>query len=710
MTAALPPLEDAYRRMVAALETPLSSVRGVGPKVAERLARKGLKTLGDALVFLPLRYEDRTRLVPLNRLVPGEVCAFRGEIAGIGVRDYHRRRVLEAVVTDGTGRLTLKWFRGNFGWLEKAYPPGSRVAGSGTVRMFQGRREVHHPELEVLDAEDDGAAFEQVVPVYSEVEGVHPRALRKILGAAVEAAAPHLADLVPAGVAAGLGLPPVAAAYRELHFPSQGGEGLEQRAEAHRRTLVLEEFFFLQLGLLLKKEGAGPKAGIAFHPHFRLVKQLLAALPFELTRAQRRVLGEIRRDMEAARPMHRLLQGDVGCGKTLVALVSALMAVESGYQACLMAPTEILAEQHALTLGRLARGLPLEIGLLTSSVPRVERDDVLGRLARGEIHLAVGTHALIQEGVAFHRLGLVVVDEQHRFGVLQRAELVRKGESPDLLVMTATPIPRSLSMTVYGDLDLSVIDELPPGRQPIATRLVREKDLPRVHGFVRGEVARGRQAYLVYPLVEESEALELRAATTMAEHFRREVFPELRVGLLHGRMKGDEKEAAMAAFAGGETQVLVSTTVIEVGVDVPNATVMVVEHAERFGLAQLHQLRGRVGRGTEPSHCLLVAGPQVSRDAWERLMVLVRTGDGFRIAEEDLKIRGPGDFLGTRQSGLPDFRVGNILRDGPLLQQARDLAEAVLCDDPGLAAPKNAGVRRALLDRWAGRLELAQVG
>lgn len=696
--------------MVGVLGTPLSAVRGVGPKVAERLARKGLRSLGDALVFLPLRYEDRSHLVPLNRLCPGASAAFRGEVVAIGVREYHRRRVLEAVLEDGSGRLTLKWFRGNFAWLEKSYPAGARVAGSGAVRLFQGRREVHHPELEVLEEDADGADFEQVVPVYSEVEGVHPRTLRKIVRGSLEAAAPHLVDLVPGELAAGLGLPPLAVAYTELHFPSQGGEGLERRAEVYRRAVVLEEFFFLQLGLLLKKEGSGPRPGIAFRPHFRLVKALLASLPYQLTGAQRRVLGEIRRDMESPRPMHRLLQGDVGCGKTLVALVGALMAAESGYQTSLMVPTEILAEQHAFTLRRLCAGLPLRVGLLTSSVSRAEREETLAGLAAGSVHVAVGTHALIQEGVGFRRLGLVVVDEQHRFGVLQRVGLVRKGESPDLLVMTATPIPRSLSMTVYGDLDLSVIDELPPGRQPIATRVVREKDLPRVHAFVRDEVGRGRQAYLVYPLVEESEALELRAATTMAEHFSRAVFPELRVGLLHGRMRAEEKEAAMAAFAAGGLQVLVSTTVIEVGVDVPNATVMVVEHAERFGLAQLHQLRGRVGRGAHRSHCLLVAGPQVSRDGWERLRVLARTQDGFQIAEEDLRIRGPGDFLGTRQSGLPDFRVGNILRDGPLLQQARDLAAAVLAEDSGLRAGKNAAVRRALLDRWAGRLELSQVG
>ncbi len=696
--------------MAGVLATPLRTLRGVGDKVADRLARKGLRTMGDALVFLPLRHEDRSRVLPLDRLKPDAPALFQGVITSIGVRHYARRRVLEATAEDGSGAVTLKWFRGNFPWLQKAYPSGSRVAGSGTVRFFLGRPEVHHPELEVLGGDGDGSALEGVIPVYSEVEGVHPRALRRILRAAVEAAAPSLVDLIPPELRAEVRVPPLATAYREVHFPSEGGDGLEARVEANRRAIVLEEFFFLQLGLLLKKEGSGPRDGIAFQPDFRLVKALLASLPYRLTEAQRRVLGEIRRDMESPRPMHRLLQGDVGSGKTLVALVSALMAVESGYQASLMAPTEILAEQHAANLRRACAGLPVEIVLLTGSAPRAEREAAVRALAEGSAHLAVGTHALIQEGVEFRRLGLVVVDEQHRFGVLQRAGLVRKGESPDLLVMTATPIPRSLSMTVYGDLDLSVIDELPPGRQPILTRVARERDLPAVHQFLREQVAQGRQAYLVYPLVEESEAVDLKAATTMAEHFAREVFPDLRVGLVHGRMRAEEKEAVMAAFAAGAVHVLVSTTVIEVGVDVPNATVMVVEHAERFGLAQLHQLRGRVGRGEHRSYCVLVAGSQVSHDAWERLRILARTQDGFEIAEEDLKIRGPGDFLGTRQSGFPDFRVGNLLRDGPLLQRARDLAAAVLQEDRTLSSKANAALRAALLDRWAGRLELAQVG
>jgi ATP-dependent DNA helicase RecG len=700
----------AYRRMRSALAAPLTGVRGVGPKVAERLARKGLHTLGDALLFFPLRYEDRTRLLTLDRLPAGQAATFRGRVVSCGVKGYARRKVFEAELEDARGRATLKWFRGNFPWLQRTYPPGTEVVGSGVVRSFLGRPEVHHPDLEVVSAGADPSEVGGVVPVYSEVEGVHPKRLRRIVGAAVEAALPAVVGLLPPELPGVGDLPSATVALREVHRPSRAGEELPRWVASHRRVLVLEEFFFLQLGLLLRKDAAGPVPGIRFRPDFRLVKALLASLPYALTGAQRRVLGEIRRDMESPRSMHRLLQGDVGSGKTLVALNSALMAAECGYQTAVMAPTEILAEQHALTLTALCAGLPVRVALLTSSTPRAARDATLAGLADGEVSVAVGTHALIQDEVAFHRLGLVVVDEQHRFGVLQRAGLARKGWNPDLLVMTATPIPRSLSLTVYGDLDLSVIDELPPGRRPVTTRVLKERDRERVYAQVRREAAAGRQVFLVYPLVEESDKLDLKAATVMAEHIDAEVFPELTVGLLHGKMKAEEKERTMAAFAAGEIQVLVSTTVIEVGIDVPNATLMVVEHAERFGLAQLHQLRGRVGRGEHLSTCLLMAGPQLGRDGWQRLRIMAETNDGFRIAEEDLKIRGPGDFLGTRQSGLPEFQVGNILRDGPLLQEARDLAHAALERDPGLSGGRYPALREALLDRWQGRLELAQSG
>jgi len=696
--------------MEQVLATPLTSVRGVGPKVAEKLARKGLTTLHDALSFLPIRHEDRSKIFPISQLRANEFSTFRGTVLSIAVKEYSRRKVLEATVSDGAGRLTLKWFKGNFSWLQKTFQVGAAVSGAGTIKFFRGSREVHHPDLEIVTDDAPDEVLQKVVPVYSEVEYLHAKGLRKIIKEAVKTALPSVVDLIPAEFREKLGLPPIAEAYWRIHFPPDGGPGLQQKIDHARKAIVLEEFFFLQLGLLLRHENQGPGAGISFRPDFTLVKALLASLPFEITSAQRRVLGEIRRDMESPRPMMRLLQGDVGSGKTLVALISALMAVESGCQAAIMAPTEILAEQHFSTLGRMCSGLPVEISLLTGSTSQTKREEILSRLALGNIHLIVGTHALIQEGVEFNRLGLAVVDEQHRFGVLQRANLVRKGENPDLLVMTATPIPRSLSMTVYGDLDLSVIDELPPGRTPIATKLVRENDCQKVYDFVRAQVLEGRQAYVVYPLVEESEALELRDATSMFERFSKEIFPDLTVGLVHGKMRPAEKDLIMNDFSAGKTQLLVSTTVIEVGIDVPNATIMVIEHAERFGLAQLHQLRGRVGRGVHRSYCVMICGFAISADGWERLKIMRNTNDGFRIAEEDLKIRGPGDYLGARQSGLPDFRVGNILRDGPLLEKARELAKTVLNEDPELLSEKYRTLRFALMDRWSGRLEMAKIG
>lgn len=692
------------------LATPLIAVKGVGPKAVEKLARKGLTTLHDALSFLPLRHDDRSSPLFISQLKANEFSSFSGVVTAVEIKDYARRKVLEATVSDGTGRLTLKWFKGNFSWIKKSFPEGTEVSGAGTVKQFRGVKEIHHPDLEVTTKVEEDDPLGKVVPVYSEVEGLHSKALRKIMKAVVDAALPSLVDLIPECFRLKLAIPPMAEAYLRIHFPPEGGASLQKTIDEARRAIVLEEFFFLQLGLLLRSENQGLGTGIAFHPNFTLVKALLNSLPFEMTAAQRRVLGEIKRDMESPRPMMRLLQGDVGSGKTLVALISALMSAECGCQTAIMAPTEILAEQHFSTLRKMCAALPMEIAILTGSTPQVLRDEILSRLKAGEIHLIIGTHALIQDGVEFHRLGLAVVDEQHRFGVLQRATLVRKGENPDLLVMTATPIPRSLSMTVYGDLDLSVIDELPPGRTPITTKLVREKDCEKVYGFVREEAKKGRQAYLVYPLVEESEALELRDATTMFERFSKDIFPDLTVGLVHGKMRPAEKDATMSDFAAGKIQILVSTTVVEVGIDVPNATLMVIEHAERFGLSQLHQLRGRVGRGAHRSFCVMICGYAVSNDGWDRLMIMIKTSDGFRIAEEDLRIRGPGDFLGSRQSGLPDFRVGNILRDGPLLEKARELARIILKDDPALSSEKYRTLREALLDRWSGRLELAKIG
>lgn len=481
-------------------------------------------------------------------------------------------------------------------------------------------------------------------------------------------------------------------------------------ATSAHQALAFDEFFFWELGLALKKQGVLKEEGVAFKVTHRYTKELVRLLPFELTTAQRRVLAEIKADMMAPHPMHRLVQGDVGSGKTLVALMAALIAVENGYQVAIMAPTEILAEQHWHTIHRWCSQMGLEVTLLTASLKGKAKKDALEQAADGTAQIIIGTHAVIQEKVEFANLGLGVIDEQHRFGVLQRGVMKKKGANPDILVMTATPIPRTLAMTLFGDLELSVIDEMPPGRLPIETRIFFESRRLKLYDMIRDQVRLGRQAYIIYPLVEESEKTDLKAASQMAEHLQVDIFPELRIGLLHGRLSPVEKEAVMASFVSQHFDILVSTTVIEVGIDVPNASVMVIEHAERFGLSQLHQLRGRVGRGRDKSYCILMTSGKLSEDGEKRLRVMESTGDGFRIAEADLEIRGPGDFLGTRQAGMPDFRVANILRDGSLLEKARQAAFDLLENDRELINPLHAPLHDELLRRWGKRLELAAIG
>jgi ATP-dependent DNA helicase RecG len=570
-----------------------------------------------------------------------------------------------------------------------------------------------HPEIEVLTAEEEEAPA-RIVPVYEKPTEMHPGAMRRIVHAAVA----EFADRVPSA------LPPVVAerqriidlprALRHVHVPLPEADlsALEGARSLAHRSLVFDELFYLQLGLALRRHAAGEAPGRAFPASARLVPALQARLPFRPTAAQERAFAEIAADLARPHPMRRLLQGDVGSGKTLVALLAALTVIEAGAQAALMAPTELLAEQHLETVRPLAEPLGVETVLLTGAVKGRTRRAALAGLAEGRIPLAVGTHALIQEGVTVARLGLAVVDEQHRFGVLQRAALQRQAgtEAVDVLVMSATPIPRTLALTLYGDLAVSTLDELPPGRTPVATEICRESRRDRVYARVRAEVDAGHQAYIVYPLVEESEKSSLRAATTMVRELASGPLAGLDLGLVHGRMKPDDKDLVMRRFKGGVHQVLVSTTVIEVGIDVPNATAIVVEHAERFGLAQLHQLRGRVGRGRAPGHCWLVVPDWTGEDAWQRLRTLEQSTDGFRIAEADLALRGPGDFLGTRQAGLPDFRVANLVRDTALLRAARDEAVGWLARDPDLSRPESAGLRAVLEHRWRGRLGLVRVG
>ncbi|OGW38792.1 MAG: ATP-dependent DNA helicase RecG [Nitrospirae bacterium GWC2_56_14] len=702
------------------LQTPMRFIKGVGPKLAETLARKGIVTVEDALYLLPHRYEDRRSFIPISSLRPGETSVFFGEVLSADlVATKGGKRFFEALVRDESGTIMCKWFRYNAAFMKKAWRPGRKGVFTGEVSQYGMQREVHHPEVEWMADGDDLAAmmardpgnFGRIVPVYPLTEGLNQKLMRKMMKTVVEEFADNVGDPLAGPVAVGLSMLPLNVALREVHFPGEDVtlNDLNERKTPAHRTLTFDEFFFLELGLALKKQGIAMEDGIPFQVTHKYTRELLRQLPFQMTAAQRRVLSEIKADMMAPHPMHRLVQGDVGCGKTLVALMAALVAVENDRQVAIMAPTEILAEQHFLNIHRWCESLGIRVELLTASLKGKARAERLAAIAAGTAQIVIGTHSVIQEKVEFSRLGLGIIDEQHRFGVLQRGILKKKGTNPDILVMTATPIPRTLAMTVFGDLSLSVIDELPPGRTPVDTKVVFESRRQQVYSAIKEEVARGRQAYVIYPLVEETEKSELKAATQMAEHLAADVFPQLRVGLLHGRMKPEEKEEVMRSFKGRDLDLLVATTVIEVGIDVPNATVMVIEHAERFGLSQLHQLRGRVGRGEARSRCLLLTSGKLSEEGEKRLRVMEETNDGFRIAEADLEIRGPGDFLGTRQAGLPDFRVANILRDGSLLEAARQAAFEFIEKDPLLSLAEHEQVRFELVRRWGGRLELASV-
>jgi len=711
-------LDDAHQL----LATPVSRLRGVGPRIAEALERLGILTVEDALYTLPHRYEDRREFRRIAQLREGVHEVFVGEVIACGevTTQRSRRRLFEVIVGDGSGQVSLKWFHYRKEWLAKRFPKGRRAVISGEIKRFGLEKEVHHPEIEVLAENQslddfksaDPLAFGRILPVYPLTEGLTQQLARKIWKQAVDLFANGVPTCLPADLQTTFGLMPIAAALQAVHWPPQDAniEQLNHGSDPARRSLVFDEFFFLELGLALKRQGIVMERGMPFQVRHTYTKPLAAMLPYRLTDAQRRVLGEIKHDLTSGHPMNRLLQGDVGCGKTIVALMTALIAIENRAQVAIVAPTEILAEQHYLQFHHWLEKLGLRAALLRSKLPAAEKKTILEQIRSGETHLVVGTHAVLQEGVEFQSLGLGVIDEQHRFGVRQRAVLRQKGVNPHILVMTATPIPRTLSLTLYGDLALSVIDELPPGRTPIRTMIVTESRRGQAFMQLKKELDKSHQIYVVFPLVEESENSDLKAATAGVEQLRAQL-PDARVGLLHGRMSPDEKEAVMERFKAGQLDILVATTVIEVGIDVPNATVMLVEHAERFGLAQLHQLRGRVGRGREPGLCLLMKSPRCSEEGEKRLEVMARTTDGFRIAEADLEIRGPGEFLGTRQSGLPDFRVANILRDGQILEQARQTAFDLVKDSPGFAkAPEMATIRRELMARWGNRLELAKVG
>ncbi len=717
----VPPVRECLR----ALETPIRFLKGVGPKRAADLENIGIQTVEDLLFHLPFRYEDRRGIKCIRDAVVGARESFIGRLADPRKRFNPRRRaqMLGASITDETGALGLFWYRAPSYLVDRLHE-GVRLLVNGKVEAEgRGGKRIVHPEFEVLD-EGEERELEKIFPVYLHPAGVPLSSLRKLIVLALAEYRRYLPNYLPAMAPRGRRLMAPAAAFTALHQPPPTSDtaALNAYASDAHRSIIFEELFYLQLGLALRKRRhvGGPGAKLTA-PRRQLSAAMGKLLPFSLTGAQERVLREIFQDMNSSRAMQRLVQGDVGAGKTMVAWFASLRVIESGHQAVWMAPTELLAEQHFRNIAAYAEKLPIKAALLTGSLSARERKTVLAGVARGEIEFLVGTHALIQEGVTVPGLALGVVDEQHRFGVVQRLSLRRLVppgpaaiaalSEPHMLLMSATPIPRSLAMVLYGDLDISVLDELPPGREPIRTKVCYPQDRRVVYETVLRELRQGHQAFIVYPLVEASDELtRVRDATQMAERMREGVFKEFGVGLVHGRMSNEERDEVMREFRDGATGVLVATTVVEVGIDIPNATVMVIEHAERFGLSQLHQLRGRVGRGRAPGTCMLINRAPNNPLAAERLRVMENEHDGFKIAEADLRLRGPGEFLGTKQSGMGDFRLANLVRDGKILIEARDAAQLCLAKDPELKSPELADLREVLIHRWGQRLQLGAVG
>jgi ATP-dependent DNA helicase RecG len=693
-------------------------IKGVGPQRAELLAKRGIYTLEDLLTYLPFRYEDRIHFSNVKDIQPNGTYTIRARVmSGQAIRGmYGRGAIYHLLVQDATGSLPCKFFHG--GYLEGRLKAGQLLILHGKAeidKLRPARLEMINPQIEVLSNEEmDSTEVGRIVPIYEAIGTFGSRAIRRAMYAAVQLVDARMPDALPETLRTKLGYPSRGEALIHTHFP-EADESLDAlnlfRSPAQQR-LIFEEFFLYQLSLALDRKATRKENAIAFRLREANVREALKRiLPFKPTAAQKRVLAEIAVDLEKPAPMNRLLQGDVGSGKTIIALQAAVIAIENGCQAALMAPTEILAVQHFLSAGRILAAGGYRVELLISGLKHAEKSAALERIRSGEAQLVVGTHALIEDNVEFARLGFVAIDEQHRFGVLQRKRLMDKaavhGHAPHVLVLTATPIPRTLSLTLYGDLDVSILDELPPGRTPIETRMTTEPYLPGVWESLRREVQTGHQAYIVYPVVEESK-LELKAAIDEYQRLSKEVFPKLKLGLLHGRLSSDEKEDVMQRFRKNEVQILVATTVVEVGVDVPNATVMVIEHAERFGLSQLHQLRGRIGRGAKKSHCILVAPMRMTDEARARLDTMVRTSNGFEIAETDLLLRGPGEFFGTRQSGDMGFHIANPLRDKELLETARREAFALV--DDAAQVPALQRILRALPPQWQRRYHLARVG
>ncbi len=692
------------------LDTPVQYVKGIGPKRATVLKKAGVETAEDLLNYFPRKYLDRRNLTRIRDLRAGQNVTVVAKVLS-GEKRKGRTNRFVLLVGDDSGILQCVWFRG-LSYIANTFEAGETVAFSGKVTVFRGPQLVH-PEYDKISGEGESNPLHTggIIPLYPSGEtlfksGLDSRGFRRILRGLLNEISENVRETLCADMIQNQRLMALPEAVENVHFPKDWDA-------LHRAQyrLKFEELFYIQLFLALqRKHREVEKKGIVFARIGEQAEKLVKKLPFELTEAQRKVLREILADMKSEKPMNRLLQGDVGSGKTIVALIAMLIVTGNGYQAAFMAPTEILAEQHFLTFHQFLEDIGARVALLKGGQKGSEKQEILNRLSKGEIDIIVGTHALVQEGVEFDKLGFVVIDEQHRFGVMQRAVLRRKGMHPDVLVMTATPIPRTLALTLYGDLDVSVLNEMPKGRLPIVTAQRSEVKRDAIYAFIRDEISKNRQAYIVYPLVEESQKVDLAAATEGYETLSQKTFPELTVALLHGRMKSEEKEEVMRNFKAGRINILVSTTVIEVGVDVPNATVMLIEHAERFGLTQLHQLRGRIGRGPGKSTCILLAQYPLSEDAKKRLRTMTHTNDGFKIAEADLEIRGPGELFGTRQHGMINLKIANLVTDGPILEQARKEAFGIVRSDPELANDENRMIKQNYVKHYKKKFGLIEVG
>ena len=685
---------------------PVRYVKGVGPKIAALLNQKGLNTIEDLFYFLPNRYEDKRNIKNIDEIVEGEAVLVVAKVVSSRPVFYPRarRRAFEANVQDHTGSLTLRWFHVVLPYLRELFVKDNILLLSGRVTRFGKNLQIVHPEAVLLEDEDELEGLQKIIPVYPEIVGMKQGTIRRIIKQALNEYGKHLGSILPPALESSLGITLLREALSKIHCPDEDVIDKEMH-QVYVKRLIFEEYLLFQISLQMKKRSVKKAEGIRFICNGKHRDKFERGLPFELTNAQRKVIGEIEEDMGNKTPMNRLLQGDVGSGKTICAIAASCIAIDNGYQVAFMAPTEILAEQHYLTVHKFFDDMGIPVAYLRGNMGK-ERPPTIERIKAGHTQVVVGTHALLQGDIEFNNLGLVVIDEQHRFGVMQRKIMKQKGSLPDSLVMTATPIPRTLSMVVYGDLDVSVIDEMPAGRQKIWTKAFPDQEKNAVYKLVEDELKTGGQAFIVYPLVDESEKIELLNATNMAVLLQKTIFPDRKVGLLHGRMKADEKEKVMSLFKRKMIDVLVCTTVIEVGIDIPNATIIVIEHSERFGLSQLHQLRGRVGRGVKPSKCALITSEKKTAIAKQRIKVMEKTVDGFQIAEEDMRLRGPGEIFGLKQSGIPEFRLGNLVRDGDIMSRAKKTAEEIL---PKLSKDELDQIKGLVIRKWGDSLHLSDI-